>query len=86
MSTVQDSAHGVTASPAKPTLRECADALAPRTAERAYEVDERRDVHADSIAEMQEAGLFRAFVPLARSGLRRSRTTSPGAVIEMGNA
>lgn len=86
MASVQYSTASVTTDPVQPTLRERAAALAPRIAERALDVDERRDVHPDSIEEMKEAGLLRAFIPAAYGGLEAAPDDFVGAVIEIAKA
>ena len=69
-----------------PSLRERAIALAPRIAERAAEVDEQRFVHEETIQELHDAGLLKAYLPKAYGGDEASPEDFVAACIEIGKA
>jgi len=69
-----------------PSLRERAIALAPAIAARAQEVDEQRFVHEETIEELHEAGLFRAYQPKAYGGDEASPEDLVAATIEIAKA
>jgi 3-hydroxy-9,10-secoandrosta-1,3,5(10)-triene-9,17-dione monooxygenase len=86
MSTDQIAVADLNMTRTKRTLRERAAELAPRIAERAQEVDEKRYVPEETIEELLDAGLFHAFLPKAYGGEEAAPDDFVGAVIEIGKA
>ncbi len=70
----------------RPSLVERAQKLYPAIAERVAQVEEQRHVHEDSIAEMIDAGLTRAFQPRTYGGEEANPAEFYGAVAEIARA
>lgn len=70
----------------RPSLQERARELAPAIAQRAYETDQQRFVHAETVQAMVDAGLTRALQPAAYGGEEANPADFIRAVIEIGRA
>lgn len=83
---VMEQARPTVGASSEPTLRERAKALAPAIAERAAQAERDRKAHDDSIAEMRQAGLFRALQAKRFGGEEASPEDFYGAVLEISKA